>query len=194
MLFKMCGFFPVAMSDNGAGEQNEYDRASFKQLLKGVKKAFDEGFDIGILPEGQLNPRPEEGLSKTLYRCEKGALVVGLFERTPVAGSPAVGLQNLPLLTPPIDFFHRSGAYTLARMSKRQIIMMSLWNTHSFWHANPDIGLKVTSNVIRIKNFGRGKQFGSSDEFLNAFREIVGPFGFDGVGLSDAQIDKILNC
>ena len=62
LLFKQCGFIPVAMSDNGAGEANEYDRASFKRLLKDAKRAFAEGFDIGILPEGQLNPDPETGL------------------------------------------------------------------------------------------------------------------------------------
>ena len=62
MLFKQCGFIPVAMAANKPGEDNEYDKGSFKALLKGCKQAFAEGFDVGLLPEGQLNPKPEDGL------------------------------------------------------------------------------------------------------------------------------------
>jgi len=50
------------MADNGSGSANEYDASSFKALVKDTKKAFAEGFDLGILPEGQLNPSPETGL------------------------------------------------------------------------------------------------------------------------------------
>ena len=50
------------MVANEAGEENQYDRSSFRSLISGAKKAFEEGFDIGILPEGQLNPYPEKGL------------------------------------------------------------------------------------------------------------------------------------
>lgn len=62
MLFKQCGFIPVAMTANKPGEDNEYDKGSFKALLKGCKQAFAEGFDVALLPEGQLNPQPEDGL------------------------------------------------------------------------------------------------------------------------------------
>lgn len=62
ILFRMCGFLPVEMAPNAPGEANEYDRSSFKTFLKSAKKAFAEGFDVGILPEGQLNPTPEKGL------------------------------------------------------------------------------------------------------------------------------------
>ena len=61
-MFQLCGFIPVDMEANGSGEPNQYNRASFKNLLKQVKRAFDEGFDILILPEGQLNPHPARGL------------------------------------------------------------------------------------------------------------------------------------
>ena len=77
------------MSANKAGEANDYDLKSFKLLLKQAKQAFEDGFDIGILPEGQLNPSPEKGL--------------------------------LPCF---------SGAFTLAKMSKRPIQMMALDGTH----------------------------------------------------------------
>ena len=34
-----------------------------KQMLRETKVAISEGFDIFILPEGQLNPAPEDGLN-----------------------------------------------------------------------------------------------------------------------------------
>jgi len=61
-IFQMSGFIPVDMADNGNGVPNDYDKKSLKTLLKNIKQAFDDGFDVGILPEGQLNPTPEKGL------------------------------------------------------------------------------------------------------------------------------------
>jgi len=45
ILFKMSGFIPVQMADNGNGNANSYDKSSFKGLLKNIKQAFDEGFE-----------------------------------------------------------------------------------------------------------------------------------------------------
>ena len=77
-------------------------------------------------------------------------------------------------------------------MSKRPIVFMSLYNTQKFWHADPSIGINVTAKEIRIKNFGRGRRFTTADEFLSAFRKIVGSYGLDGVGLGEEEIDEIL--
>lgn len=62
LLFGMAGFIPVDMDDNGSGNPNQYDKRSFRRLLKDSKRAFEDGFDLLILPEGQLNPWPEQGL------------------------------------------------------------------------------------------------------------------------------------
>lgn len=62
LLFRQAGFIPVAMAANKPGRDNEYDRSSFKKLLTGCKQAFADGFDVALLPEGQLNPTPELGL------------------------------------------------------------------------------------------------------------------------------------
>ena len=59
----MAGFIPVDMAANGSGNPNEYNKSSFKNMLKETKKAIRDGFDIFILPEGQLNPTPEAGLN-----------------------------------------------------------------------------------------------------------------------------------
>jgi 1-acyl-sn-glycerol-3-phosphate acyltransferase len=68
------------MTANKAGEDNDYDIQSFKNLLKQSKKAFEEGFDIGILPEGQLNPSPEDGL----LPCFPGAFTLARMSKRPI--------------------------------------------------------------------------------------------------------------
>jgi 1-acyl-sn-glycerol-3-phosphate acyltransferase len=62
LLFHMCGFISVQMAANGSGVPNDYDRSSFKAMLRETKKAFRDGFDVLVFPEGQLNPNPEAGL------------------------------------------------------------------------------------------------------------------------------------
>jgi 1-acyl-sn-glycerol-3-phosphate acyltransferase len=62
LLFQQAGFIPVQMAANKPGEANEYDKSSFKQLVRSARQCFQDGFDLGILPEGQLNPTPELGL------------------------------------------------------------------------------------------------------------------------------------
>ena len=49
LLFTQCGMIPVSMADNGNGNANEYDTGSFKRLLRDMKAAFADGFDIGEL-------------------------------------------------------------------------------------------------------------------------------------------------
>jgi 1-acyl-sn-glycerol-3-phosphate acyltransferase len=140
------------MTANKAGEDNDYDLASFKNLLKQSKKAFDEGFDIGILPEGQLNPNPEESL--------------------------------LPCF---------SGAFTLARMSKRPIQMMALHGTHRLWHAREDIGMTVTGREVRIRVYPKGRKYKSGDEFLATFNAVVGQFATKGFDLHKEELHAWLD-
>jgi len=61
-LFHMAGFISVDMADNGNGNPNQYDKKTFKQMLRQSKQAMADGFDLFLLPEGQLNPWPERGL------------------------------------------------------------------------------------------------------------------------------------
>jgi len=62
LFFHMAGFIPVQMANNGNGNPNDYDTRSFKKCLRAIKQAFHDGFDILLLPEGQLNPTPRKGL------------------------------------------------------------------------------------------------------------------------------------
>ena len=50
ILFGMAGFIPIDMADNGNGNPNVYNRASFKKMLKDTQQAIEDGFDILILP------------------------------------------------------------------------------------------------------------------------------------------------
>jgi 1-acyl-sn-glycerol-3-phosphate acyltransferase len=134
LLFRQCGFIPVQMADNGNGNDNEYDMSSFRTLLKETKQAFADGFDIGILPEGQLNPNPETGL--------------------------------LPIY---------SGAYTLARMSKRPIHMMAVHGINNLWH--PIHGMECTSRNIKVRAYPHGRKFTSNEDFTRTFTKVVGHFG-----------------
>jgi hypothetical protein len=79
------------MAANAAGEANDYDLKSFKNLLKMTKQAFDEGFDIGILPEGQLNPHPEKGL----LPCFPGAYTLAKMSRRPIQMMALHGTHKL---------------------------------------------------------------------------------------------------
>jgi len=139
LLFRMCGFLSVEMEDNGNGNANQYKTSSFKTLLKGIKQAFDEGWDIGILPEGQLNPNPENGLQPVF-----------------------------------------SGAFTMARMSKRPIRMLGLHGLHKLWHGDENIGMTVTGREVKVRAYPSGRKFSNADEFVESFKEVVGHFGAKG--------------
>ena len=152
LLFQQCGFIPVQMTANKAGEANDYDMKSFKALLKSTKQAFKDGYDIGILPEGQLNPNPEAGL--------------------------------LPCF---------SGAFTLAKMSRRPIHMMALYGSHKLWHADEEIGMTVTGRDVAIRVYPGGRKFKSSDEFLDTFNAVVGEFGAKGKDLPDIELNGWLD-
>mmetsp|Transcript_4976 Transcript_4976/g.14132 ORF Transcript_4976/g.14132 Transcript_4976/m.14132 type:complete len:392 (+) Transcript_4976:2168-3343(+) len=91
LLFTQCGMIPVEMADNGNGNANDYDKGSFKRLLKDMKAAFADGFDIGILPEGQLNPAPEKGLLPVFG----GAFTLARMSRRRVRMMALHGVNNL---------------------------------------------------------------------------------------------------
>ena len=96
MFCKMCGFIPVDMANNGNGNANEYDPKSFRPMLKSVKEAIDEGFDIGILPEGQPNPTPEKGLQPIF----SGAFTLARMSQRPIK---MIGLYGLHRMWHPSD-------------------------------------------------------------------------------------------
>lgn len=135
------------MEANKPGEPNSYNPKSFKQFLKEAKQAFADGFDIGILPEGQLNPTPEKGL--------------------------------LPSF---------SGAFFLAKMSRRPIHMMAMYGVNQLWHPNDgmEVGdMKVTGRDVRIRAYPKGRKYSSNDEFVATFETVVGHFGKYGTDVED---------
>jgi 1-acyl-sn-glycerol-3-phosphate acyltransferase len=91
LLFRQAGFISVDMAPNKPGEENDYDKGSFKTLLKDVKKAFDEDYDVALLPEGQLNPTPEKGLQPVFA----GAYTLAKMSRRPVQMMALHGIHKL---------------------------------------------------------------------------------------------------
>uniref|UniRef100_A0A8J9TQR9 Phospholipid/glycerol acyltransferase domain-containing protein n=1 Tax=Phaeodactylum tricornutum TaxID=2850 RepID=A0A8J9TQR9_PHATR len=152
LLFRQAGFIAVNMADNGNGTANEYDRASFKTFLRETKQAFVDGFDIGILPEGQLNPTPEKGL--------------------------------LPVF---------SGAYTIAKLSKRPMSLMALHGAHRLWHPDDAIGMTVTGRNVSVRSYPGTRVYTSADEFVQTFQHVVGHFGTYGVDLPRPKLRSWLN-
>jgi len=145
LLFRQAGFIPVEMAANKAGEDNAYDKRSFKQLLKSSKKAFADGFDIGILPEGQLNPTPEKGL--------------------------------MPVF---------SGAFTLARISKRPVQMMALKGVHDLWH--PEKGMHCVGRHIKLRVYPHIWRFSNSANFADAFTQVVENFTLHGTDIPEEKM------
>lgn len=147
LLCKMCGFIPVDMSDNGNGNANEYDPKSFKQMLRATKNAINDGFDIGILPEGQPNPIPERGLQPVF-----------------------------------------SGAFTLAKMSRRPIQMMALYGLHRMWHPDENIGMVCAARDMAVRVYPGGRLYKDSEEFSSTFSAVVGHFGAHGRDLDANEL------
>lgn len=151
LLFQMCGFIPVEMEDNGNGNKNQYDPKSFKSMLKSTKQAIEEGFDIGILPEGQPNPTPELGLQ-------------------PVYG----------------------GAFTLARMSRRPIQMLSLYGLHKMWH--PDGSMGCSQRQMKVRVYPQAERmYKDSEEFATTFEAVSGTFGATGRDLPKQELQMWLD-
>jgi 1-acyl-sn-glycerol-3-phosphate acyltransferase len=150
LLFRQAGFIPIQMAANKAGEDNDYDKSSFRQLLKDTKRAFEEGFDIGILPEGQLNPDPEAGL--------------------------------LPVF---------SGAFTLARMSRRPVQMIAMHGAHNLWH--PIDGMSVKGRHVKARVYPTPFRFTKAADFIDSFKAIVGSFATTGQDLPRDDLDAWLN-
>lgn len=135
-----------------SGSDNEYDPKSFKKMLKSTKTAIEEGFDIGILPEGQLNPTPERGLR--------------------------------PIFT---------GAFTLAKMSRRPIKIMAMHGLHKMWHPDDNIGMTCTARNMSARVFPNGRMFSDADEFKSTFEAVAGHFGAHGKDMPKEDLQMWLD-
>jgi hypothetical protein len=118
-------------------------------LLLTTSEAFKEGFDIGVLPEGQLNPTPEKGL--------------------------------LPVY---------SGAFSLAKMSRRPVHMMALYGTHHLWHATK--GITCDERLVKVRAYPIGRKYETAHDFVDTFRAVVGTFGARGEDLPEEELNAWL--
>ena len=121
-------------------------------MLKSTKAAIEEGFDIGILPEGQPNPTPEKGMQ--------------------------------PIF---------SGAFTLARMSRRPIQMMALYGLHHMWHPDEKIGMECSQRDMAVRVYPKGRVYSSNEEFTATFDAVAGHFGAFGKDLPEEELKMWLD-
>lgn len=166
LLFHMSGFIPVQMADNGNGNPNEYNRSSFKSLLKATKKAMDDGFDVLILPEGQLNPWPEKGLLEVF----PGAFTVAQMSRRPVRMAAIYGLHHL---------WHPD-----------ESIGMKVTRRDASIRAYPPFHLPSSHDTGRE---GERRRLESGEEFVETFRAVVGHFGATGEDLPAEELEAWLD-
>lgn len=73
-----------------------------------------------------------------------------------------------------------SGAYTLAKMSRRPIQFMALHGTHRLWHADESIGMNATDRTVTVRCYPYGRSYESAEEWKAAFEAVVGHFGATG--------------
>ena len=164
-MFKLCGFIPVQMSANGSGNPNEYDKASFISLLRQTKKAFKDGFDILILPEGQLNPWPEQGLLEIF----PGAYKLSLISHRPIRFVGLHGFHNL---------WHPNEDIGMKVTSRSGIVRV-----YDKFIQNSPQNKHVSAAGTNISS--KSRMFESSEEFIHTFRTTVGHFGAHGVDHPD---------
>jgi hypothetical protein len=83
-----------------------------------------------------------------------------------------------------------SGAYTLAKLSKRPIKMMALYGTNHLWDALN--GMCCTSRIVKVKAYPHGRKYMSAHEFVDAFTHVVGTFGRTGQDLPEPDLTRWL--
>jgi 1-acyl-sn-glycerol-3-phosphate acyltransferase len=161
LMFTMSGFIAVDMVANAPGEQNEYDMKSFKAMVKSVQQAVREGFDIGILPEGQLNPTPEKGLLPVYT----GAYTLAKMN----ASRRQESTQALPLPIHMVALYNLNNIWHPIRgwiCQSRQVAI------RSYFYDDHDGSTMPPTAVVEVP-----QRFASPSHFNETFHETVGYFG-----------------
>lgn len=63
--------------------------------------------------------------------------------------------------------------------------MMAIHGLHKLWHGDENVGMTVSGRDVTMRNYNLGGKFGNSDEFVEAFTNVVGHFGATGKDLPD---------
>lgn len=61
--------------------------------------------------------------------------------------------------------------------------MMAIHGLHNLWHGDEKIGMKVAGRKVTMRNYNVGGKFSDSDQFVEAFKNVVGHFGATGKDL-----------
>lgn len=58
--------------------------------------------------------------------------------------------------------------------------MMAIHGLHKLWHGDEKIGMTVTGRQVKMRNYNLGGKYKDSNEFIQAFENVVGHFGATG--------------
>mmetsp|Transcript_24398 Transcript_24398/g.51131 ORF Transcript_24398/g.51131 Transcript_24398/m.51131 type:complete len:95 (+) Transcript_24398:2-286(+) len=82
-----------------------------------------------------------------------------------------------------------SGAFTLSRLSRRPIKMMSLYGLHRMWHPDENIGMKCDAREVAVRVYPGRRAFKDAEEFSSTFEAVVGHFGAHGYDMPDEELN-----
>jgi len=86
-----------------------------------------------------------------------------------------------------------SGAFTLAKMSRRPIQMIALHGLHKMWHPDENIGMACTSRDMAVRVYPSSRVYKDSEEFISTFSAVVGHFGAHGKDLDNTELQLWLD-
>lgn len=86
-----------------------------------------------------------------------------------------------------------SGAFTLARMSRRPIQMMALYGLHRMWHPDDSIGMNCVARDMAARVYPGGRVYKDAEEFTTTFEAVVGHFGAHGEDLPESELKMWLD-
>lgn len=199
LLFVLAGFIPVNMAANASGEDNEYDTTSFKPMLKQAKQALlVDGRDLFILPEGQLNPTPENGMLPIF----SGAYAIARMTTTTTKTKrsthgtdlgPSDENGSASAARPPSNDNDHNNHHHHHHKKQRPIRLVGVYGTHRLWHADERIGMTVTGRTVRLKAYPSMRRFFTSPEdFCQTVAAVLGEFGKTGHDLPPDELNKYL--
>ncbi|KAL7498635.1 hypothetical protein ACHAWT_006492 [Skeletonema menzelii] len=86
-----------------------------------------------------------------------------------------------------------SGAFTLAKMSRRPIQMIALHGLHKMWHPDENIGMACTARDMAVRVYPGSRVYKDAEEFTSTFSAVVGHFGAHGEDLDETELQLWLD-
>jgi len=83
-----------------------------------------------------------------------------------------------------------SGAFTMAKMSRRPVQMLSMKGAHDLWH--PVHGMHCVKRHVQLRVYPYQFRFQSSPDFVKTFSDVVGHFAMHGTDLPEEDMGPLV--